>query len=359
MKTAATTIACLLLVGACGKSRPLTDQEKKQVSNITADMKTRCVGRYLIDMPAGVTALGTAKVDDVLVQSEPMTYERFEELSEERDEKMRSTKSSLGYRYLYASGKVPTVAQTQYFISLGDYASSSDATRIIDAYKWDGGYQLTLKLEATDFTQSKYRDRAFMQEVPIKNNLPEKTRIVFDLISRLEGRAEDVIPTEPGACFYGGFLKGKTRGGENVNSFYALTDKPDVSLTFESYTDLRADDTLLQRVHGSRMREIFGKTNGRLIRADSILLGDGLKADEALMSVRTPTTRGVQGHLLSLEANYSGGAITPYLLLDMQNGYPNLLIESDAIRQASLTEGEAIGIWEKVSRSLRARPNAF
>ncbi len=77
------------------------------------------------------------------------------------------------------------------------------------------------------------------------------------------------------------------------------------------------------------------------------------------MSGRTPATAVIQGNLLSLEANYAGGPTTPYLLLDMMNGYPNELLESYDIKHASLTEGESIGIWDKVSRSLRARPNGF
>ena len=73
---------------------------------------------------------------------------------------------------------------------------------------------------------------------------------------------------------------------------------------------------------------------------------------EALMSGKTPASGSIQGNLLSLEANYAGGQETPYLLLDMMNGYPNELLESYDVKQASLTEGEAIGIWDKVSRSL-------
>jgi hypothetical protein len=359
MKTAATIIACLLLVSACGRTPPLTDVEKKQVSNMTTDMNTRCVGRYLIDMPAGITAMGTAKFDEVRVQSEPMTYEQFEELSEERDEKMKTTKSSLGYQFLYASGEVPSVKQTQYFISLGDYGSSSDAKRVIDAYKWDQGYQLSLTLTALDFTHSKMRDAPSVKQLTTPNDLPQKTRVVFDLISRLEGRAEDVIPTEPGACFYGGFLRGKTSTEETINSSFVVHDKPDVWFNLESFTDLSSDDTLLQRVHGSEMREVFKAAHGRLIRSGSLVLTTGMKADEALMSGRTPSNAAIQGNLLSLEANYAGGRVTPYLLLDMKNGYPSELIDSRDITKASLTEGEAIGIWDKVSRSLRARPNAF
>jgi Tle cognate immunity protein 4 C-terminal domain/Tle cognate immunity protein 4 N-terminal domain len=323
------------------------------------DMKTRCVGRYLIDMPAVFLQAGTAKFGDASVQAQAMTSEEFDDAVEKREAKMKGTKSAMGFRFLYDYGEVPNVERTQYFVSLGDYGSSSDAVRIIDAYKWDHGYQLTLRLKAKDFTHSKIRDMPSVKDMPVQNNLPEKTRIAFDLIARFQGRPDDVVPSEPGACFFGGFLKGKASGDEKIDSSLVIADKPDVWFSFESFTNLSASDTLLQRVHSSEARELFKATNGGLIRSGTIALEGGLKADEALMFGRTTAFEAIQGNLLSLEVNYAGGATTPYLLLDMKNGYPSELIESYDIKRASLTEGEAIGIWDKVSRSLRARQNAF
>ena len=110
---------------------------------------------------------------------------------------------------------------------------------------------------------------------------------------------------------------GKTSGTETISSSFLIPDKPDAWFHVESYTDLRADDTLLLRVHSSVARELFKTTNGRLIRSDTFALGGGLKADEASMSSmsgRTPAYDAVQGNLLSLEANYAGSPATPYLL---------------------------------------------
>lgn len=356
---AAIVIGCVLLASACGRNPSLTELEKKQVNDITTDMKTHCVGRYLIDMPAVVTPIGTAKFDDVTVKAQAMSSQQFDRAMEALEAKMKGTKSSMGFRFLYDYGDLPNVKRTKYFISLGDYGSSSDAVRIIDAYKWDQGYQIQLNLEATDFTKSVIRHMPSVADMPIQSDVHEKTRIVFDLLARIQGRADGVVPAEPGACFFGGFLKGKTSGTEAINFSFLIPAKPDVSFSLDSFTDLSVDDTLLQRVHGNEMRELFKATNGRLIRSGTITLEGGLKADEALMSGKTPASDVVQGNLLSLETNYAGSPATPYLLLDMMNGYPSELIKSYDIKHASLTEGEAVGIWDRVSRSLRARPNAF
>jgi hypothetical protein len=101
VKLAAVLVGCVLLTGACGRNPSLTESEKKQVSEITTDMKTHCVGRYLIDMPAVVSPIGTAKFGEVTVEAQAMTSEKFDRAMEEREAKMKSTKSSLGFRFLY------------------------------------------------------------------------------------------------------------------------------------------------------------------------------------------------------------------------------------------------------------------
>jgi len=329
------------------------------VTEMTTDLKTRCVGRYLIDLPANVVPRGWVRLHGVIVESESKTLRQFQRDMDARGAELRTIESPAGYQYLYEDGNVRGIEHTRYFISLGS-RFSSDANRAIEAYKWDRGYQIRASQKATDWTNSKYRDMPIIKNDPNKNDVPQKTRLVFDLIEKLQGRPEDVIPTQPGACFLGGFLPGKALSEkEEIESLFILPDKPDVYFKLHSFANMRPEKTLLQRVNGSAMRDVFKATDGRLIRSGSIDLPEGVKAEEALMAVTTTASLPVQGHLFSLEANYSGGALTPYLLLDMMNGYPNSLAQSDEIEKASLTEGEAIALWDAVSRTLRPRPNAF
>lgn len=355
-----------VLVTACGAKTPsLAEGEKKVVMELTMDMKSRCVGRYLIDLPVNVQPIGYARFEEVIVRAQAQTLDQFQSEMREREAALKATKSTLGYQFFFDSGTVRGMKHTRYFVSLGDSGASSDIKRVIEAYKWDRGYQIKLNIDAADSVHAEYAKRYKGTPYGIAepmNNVPEKTQLAFDLIEKLQGRSDDMIPTEPGSCFAGGFLPGRAVSEEEeIHSYYVMPNLRDVSFSLETFGKLGADDkdTLLKRVSGGNARDFLNEVNGRLIRSGSFELAGGATADEAMMSGLTMASPPVQGHLFSLETNYAGGALRPYLLLDMENGYPNYLVEPDQIKQASLTEGEAIAVWDTVSRTLRPRPNAF
>jgi hypothetical protein len=362
--TTANVIVCALLLGACGQKLSLTEQEKKVVNEMTSDLKSRCVGRYVIDLPGYAVPTGWVKLQGVMVEAVPKTGEQFKREMDAREAELKATKHLEGYRFLYHYGKVRAIENTRYFVSLGDHAASSDIGRTIEIYKWDRGYQLSMVIDAADNTDSEYerktRGTPYGNAEWRINNVAQKTQLGFDLIEKLRGRPDDEIPTEPGACFFGGFLPGKAISrDEEIHSYFVLPDKPDVSFYLESFGNLGSNDTLLQRTRTSAFRDTLKAADGRLIRAESVELGGGIKADEVLMAVATTARPPVQGHLISLEANYASGARAPYLLLDFHNGYPNYLAAIDSIKQASLTEAEAVALWDAVSRTLRPRENGF
>jgi hypothetical protein len=190
------------------------------------------------------------------------------------------------------------------------------------------------------------------------NDVPEKTSLVLELIQKVRGRADDEIPTEPGVCFLGGFLPRKAADGENVSVLFSMIGRTDASFTLETNTDLRdlPKDTLLNRLPEIRSHIKDPNINGRLMRSGTVDVG-GIKAEELLLSGTTPAR--ISGHVFTLEANTAtSGAMTPYLVLDMGNGGFNSFTGS-VIKKASLTEGEAIALWDTVSRTLRPRPNGF
>ncbi|MGU7810655.1 T6SS immunity protein Tli4 family protein [Burkholderia sp. AW49-1] len=361
-------LVVLFLTGCERRDPKLNDQEKVLVSELTTNLKTRCAGRYLVDLPATVVALGSTMVQGVRIETSPMPHDAYEKTLKDLITARRGRTGDAPknvYPYVYESGSAPGVPDGYLFItnSLGA-GGDVDPRRTIEVYKWDHGYRITMNVDAYDVRERDYSDPVYgptlkkLDEGRPPTDVPEKTRLLLDLLKRVQGRADDSIPTEPGLCFVGGFLPGKSGPGEEVENFFALKGKPDVMFTLRMYTDGHdpVSESLPNRM--PKVREHVESAGGRVIRSGSVRLSD-IKANEML--VEGPFAPPVKGHHFLLEANTTtGGPATPYLMFEMNNGSNSFLFpEGERVQRASLTENEAIAVWDVISRTLRPRPNGF
>jgi len=348
-------IACLALaLTACGhRPAPLTEQEKKTVTELTGNLQPQCVGRYLIDMPAEVAISSNAKIQGVAFETKAMSQEEYRHEITMREAELQATKHPNGYQFLFANGQAWGQG-TRYFIHLEDLYSGNIG-RIIEAYKWDRGYRIKLQIKASDVTTSTEKDNPSVQ--PIGNNVPQKTRLVFELLDKVRGRPNGDIPTEPGVCFLGGFWPGKAGDNEEAGSQFVLLRNQDVAFGLGSDTHEHDPSTLLQR--GDQIvRDLKNISGGRTVRNGVVAL-QGMKAEEWLMAGTTPLN--ALGNKFILEANSRASTEQePFVRLTMKTASSNHLQKGwPPLEKASLTEGEALALWDAVSRTLRPRPNGF
>ncbi|WP_321896904.1 T6SS immunity protein Tli4 family protein [Paraburkholderia heleia] len=343
----------LLIMAACGRqSAVLTEKEKHNVSQLTENLKTRCVGRYLIDMPADALVSGGAKVQGVTIESEAMSHEAYLREVMNRKAELRGTKSIDPYPFLYADDEV-NGPETHYLIYRGN-VSDGAGRRVFEAYKWDHGYRFKFGIEGYDYLHPDQTNDPAIQQFKVKNDVPEKTRLVFNLVNRLRWRADDDIPAEPGLCVLGAFLSGKPADNENAWAQFVLDGNRDVSIGFESDSSIREPNTLLQC--GDQINSGLQLVDGRTIRKGAVALS-GIGAEEWLLAGKT--VFGVSGNTFTLEANsMTSSAQSPLLILDLETGSPNAFMR-DRIKGPSVSENEAVALWDVISRTLRTRPNGF
>ena len=62
------------------KAIPMTPEEAQRVEALTANMTTRCMGRYLVDMPERfvLNPVSTTQIEGVKVAVQPMLKQHFE-----------------------------------------------------------------------------------------------------------------------------------------------------------------------------------------------------------------------------------------------------------------------------------------
>jgi hypothetical protein len=351
------TVCVLVALAACGnKPAPLTQQEKQTVNELTANLKTRCVGRYLVDMPEGMHVSGYAKMQGVDIEAKAMSHNAYEREIAQRETELNAIKSIHGYKSLYASGEA-WGKDTNYFIHLESEVADA-ASRVIEAYKWDRGYRIKMKIEGSDFTNPDQTSDPIVMQMTVKNDVPQKTSLVFGLLEKVRGRADDEIPAEPGLCFYGGFVPTKAGSEEEVSTLYTLKGQDDINFAFETTPDLRDSITLLQHADSPEARAALKAMDAKVIRKGTVEL-PGMKAEEWLFEGLKPGDG--RGDTFSLRANeITSSPSSPFLSLDLTTG-GQVQIQDQYVKldKASLTTGEAVALWDAVSRTLRPRPSGF
>ena len=356
IKTTIFLIMISLCLMACQRVESLTDQEQEVVNHLTSRMQTHCVGRYVIDLPREVTFGAGVTINDVEISSvQEKDLRSFKAMLVRREFKLRETKSMDKYPFLYREGHGAS-ENTRYFVSRG-YTDNDPNFRKIEAYKWDKGYTIKLEIEANDYTSPNRTSDPLVQKMGFVNDTPMKLDRILNYLNRIRGRSEDDIPAEPGVCFVGGFITGKaaeTGGTEDVRTTFSILHNPDVMFKIYTFTDIQEDTTLMQR---SRMPSVYlNHFNVKTLRSGMVALPN-LPAEEWLTSRKT--IQGVPGHYFTLEANaQTGSPDNPFVMLDLNTGLWDSGI-SGRPETASLSDGEAIGLWDAVSRTLRPRPNGF
>lgn len=344
----------LMFIAACGRQpAPLTEQEKHEVVQLIQNLETHCIGRYLIDMPADTLVSGGATVLGVTIDSDAMSHEAYRQEIVNRRAELKDQKSIDAYPLLYADHEV-SGPDTHYFIHRGNI-SDDPGNRVFEAYKWDHGYRFKLGIVGSDFIHPDQTRDPIVRQLKVKNDVPEKKHLIFDLVKRLRWRGKSEIPVEPGICFPGAFLPGNAENKEEVGAQFVFNNNRDVSIGFSSNSGIRESDTLLQR-GGQIDAALKSIKGGRSIRKGVVEL-QGIHGEEWLISGETAFR--IPGNIFTLEANsMTSDAQSPLLILNMSTGSPNGFM-SNEIKAASMSEAEAIALWDAISRTLRPRPNAF
>jgi len=143
-----------------------------------------------------------------------------------------------------------------------------------------------------------------------------------------------------------------------VSTQYVVKGQDDINFAFETTPDLREHTTLLQRTDSPEVREQLRAADGTLIRKGAVDLS-GLKAEEWLIEGRRPGDG--RGNSFSLVVNETTSSpSSPFLSMDLTTG-GQVQIQDQYVKldKASLTTGEAVALWDMVSRTLRPRPNGY
>jgi hypothetical protein len=319
-------------------------QDRSEVAKMTEKMKTVCVGRYLVDVPAqaevGLSRTMMAGFEIEVVEEDESEFQAHI-TKREAEIQAQGSRSGVGglveardLRIEGMSGRILVYGRTRDSFLEGE-RRVNDEWVSIEAHAHMGGVSFSLS--------AKYADEA-------------KVQVAEALLGRLRLRAADEIPTVPGFCIERGVFTEPlpAHKNEHLVMHVGLPGHPDLGVALASLAGANDGPGLLER--NARTDTLFSPDE--LLRVTKLRIGkrniNGVDGEEVLERVRElnfSTGYGFRWEARGMREN----PLQPYLSLEMQTGTNER--PGGAPVDSSLHEDAAMVLWDTISSSIRLRPN--
>jgi hypothetical protein len=308
--------------------------------------KTVCFGRFMVDVPATATvAWGEADVP-LAANIYPNGVNEVKALEQEFIDKLKSEKA-INHNDVPLLLSVENVVQPE-----GEIVIGYEDFEAINGVKINGYFRLN-------------NDGVVFNTHSFKDDKDGTIALIKSIARRLRHRTENEIPAEPGNCIEYAFLPDepgteKAPRAELVRIGFRLKEFPDAHLSVyvaPSNPHNPEGDSLeakWKRIVGEATpEEEKALANSRFFRQSQRQIHDWQTGYEVLM--RSPDEEGSRSHH-DFQVKFTGvphDPFKPYADIQFQTGVAD---NAAGATKASLTDEEAIAVWDKITSTIRVRP---
>jgi Tle cognate immunity protein 4 C-terminal domain/Tle cognate immunity protein 4 N-terminal domain len=329
-------LAVALLCATLGACAAPTTSGSAAMATDTKDTKpnvtTFCMGRFVIDLPAGSTISGGNYKYDFARIDKPraMNQAQFEKETGEREAKLRASKHRKEPSLLRSSQRP---GATSLVLAFWEEDFSEYQVKV-DGYKWAGGVSFLVR-DQVDTSK---------QDFGLKR--------MTEILSRLGPRPDTEIPTEPGYCFGGGFIANAEWENEQAGIDFRIAGQPDVGVSVDilPVASRKRDKPLLDRMGGALSQLGNMASMVRVLRKGDREIAS-FKGQEYL--VTGPNSGGLRGHSFIWETQGEGTLQEPSIRIEFVSSRQD---EKGNPQQTKLTDEQALALWDRIVSSFRLRP---
>ncbi|QKN82974.1 T6SS immunity protein Tli4 family protein [Scandinavium goeteborgense] len=340
----------------------LTAQQEEKVQKLLKGMKTRCVGRYLVDLPESFYMYkNSMRLEDnnwvadirmpddwwkTYIATKRMYYPAFEQFIKRREREIANdiVIDPLNKPNLKQVWELPDGMKGVIFERNVD-PGTNDALRTLEGYIYTNGVAVKLQKQSVNDSDPRYeKDR---NGEPVRNFVPKDIERMKRLLARITGREEDDIPTVPGSCIADAFIATDKSGmeQESISRGFHSDKLPgvDIFVSIDNYT--QEENTLLER--SSDIARTLSQASGYITRKGPFDI-NGLHAEELLATI---VLSGIPRFGFTLFINEMGaGYKTPTLTLTLDNANKEF---------KTYPQEEITAFWDAITHTIRLRPNTF
>lgn len=328
----------------------LTTMEKNKVDNLLKDMQTRCVGRYLFDLPASFTVAENSRerINEMIITTTRMYLPSFEQRIHLREQELRNTKtvSPEDMPYLKKTYPLPQDLKGIIFERV-ETPGTDDAFRMLEAHLYSNGVALKIEMETKNGSASRYDLVRVNAPNSFKNTVPETLSKLNDLLSRIQGRGEKEIPTTPGTCIQNAFITDNGKDKEEIDMLFKSNDNSQLRYGISTDNFTREKDSLLER--SDNILANLLSSNGSVLRKGVRKINQ-LETEELLAAGDYSSSGNKRYDFILLTNEKTGSYKTPVFSLELLN---------EEWTPSPYSQKEIISFWDTISQTLRVRPGAF
>ena len=304
---------------------------------VSAEKQTICLGRFLVNVPKDAFVVANSskyRWDSVSVTR--ASQEKFAQFISEKEKKLRTIRhereaSLLKHFHRTSDGTSAVMVFWQTPETAHVYET--------EAYKWIRGHQFLIKGDASQ------------DKVATALELANRT------LSELHFRHNGEIPTGPGFCIDNGYFLGEPASPHLEETFvhFRFKSNPDVMVTISTETNgEQLNDGLLARTENRFIPDAYKELakGVKTLRRGRHQVGN-IQGEETLDSVPGGETYAV--HMFYWEATGKPRDLyAPSIVINLETG-ETLNAEK---RRPSLTDQQAIELFDSIVNSIRIRPIA-
>jgi hypothetical protein len=311
--------------------------------------KTVCFGRFMIDIPASAIVVW-GEVDVPLgVSIYTNGADEVKTLAQKFIDELKSEKA------IYLNN-IPLL------ISVDDLRQPEG--KIVTGFE---GFEAMRELKINGYFRLN-NDGVVIDARPLKEDKDGTIADIKSMARRLRQRAENEVPTEPGNCVENAFLPDspddeKNHPGELISIGFRLKEFPDTHLSIQTHPSNPHDpeSTSLKR-QWKRIKEDPATPEEKQALAKIKYFRESTRqirnwdtGYEVL--VRNPDEENVHSYH-DFEVRFTGvphDPFKPYVDIQLQTGVAD---NAAGATKASLTDEEAIAVWDRITSTIRVRPTS-
>ncbi|MGJ7914600.1 T6SS immunity protein Tli4 family protein [Massilia sp. LXY-6] len=345
--------AVLLIMTACDYNRK--EGETLNMIALTPRLqvvfektKTVCFGRFLIDLPESATvAWGNASIPlGVIIY--PNGADQVHQLAKKFADELKGEKA-INHNDVPLLISEEDVAQPQ-----GKIITGYEDFDAVNGLKINGYFKLN-------------NDGVIISSRPLQANKNKAIAGINSIARRLRPRGENEIPSEPGNCIEYAFLAEQPDTDalppmEHIRIGFRLKEFPDTHLSIllgpsnPHHSEGNSLEWQLERLEKDLAQDPNQpQLKTKYLRRGTRQIHDWVNGFEALS--HTPEQAEVHGiHDFAMDfKGVPSDPLKPYADIRMQTGVAN---NAAGATKPSLTDEEAIAVWDKITSTIRVRPTS-